>query len=104
LVVGGVHTPEFSFEYDIEGGRRATKKRAVDYRVVVDNDYEVESAFANHCWPALYLADAEGVIRDHHFGEGRYERLERVIQWLLGAFTGDHVSYCQSHLEWKVPA
>jgi len=22
----------------------------------------------------------------------------------LGAFTGEHVSYCQSHLEWKAPA
>jgi hypothetical protein len=26
----------------------------------------------------------DGVIRDHHFGEGRYEQSERVIQRLLG--------------------
>jgi len=64
--------------------RRATNERAIDYPVVVDNDYEVWSAFANHYWPALYFADAEGVIRDHHFGEGRYEELERVVQRLLG--------------------
>ena len=24
-------------------------------------------------WPALYLADAEGALRYHHFGEGHYE-------------------------------
>jgi hypothetical protein len=30
------------------------------------------------------VADAEGIVRDHHFGEGRYEESERVIQRLLG--------------------
>ena len=41
-------------------------------------------AFDNHYWPALYLVDRDGVIRDHHFGEGRYEQSERSIQKLLG--------------------
>jgi thiol-disulfide isomerase/thioredoxin len=84
LVVLGVHTPEFSFEHDIDGVRRATDERAIDYPVVVDNDYGVWSAFANHYWPALYFVDADGIIRDDHFGEGRYEQSERVIQRLLG--------------------
>jgi hypothetical protein len=84
LIVIGVHTPEFSFEHDVELVREATKERAIDYPVAADNDYEVWSAFANHYWPALYFADRDGVIRDHHFGEGRYEKLERVIQRLLG--------------------
>jgi thiol-disulfide isomerase/thioredoxin len=83
LVVIGVHTPEFSFEHDIDGVRRATKERAIDYPVAVDNDYEVWSAFDNHFWPALYFVDADGIIRDAHFGEGRYEESERVIQRLL---------------------
>jgi thiol-disulfide isomerase/thioredoxin len=84
LVVIGVHTPEFSFEHEIDGVRRATKEREIDYPVVVDNDYAIWSAFANHYWPALYFVDAEGVIRDQHFGEGRYEQSERRIQRLLG--------------------
>jgi thiol-disulfide isomerase/thioredoxin len=84
LIVIGVHTPEFAFEHEIDGVRRATKERAIDYPVVVDNDYAIWSAFANHYWPALYFADRDGIIRDHHFGEGRYEKLERVIQKLLG--------------------
>ena len=29
-------------------------------------------------------SDADGIIRDDHFGEGRYEQSERVIQRLLG--------------------
>jgi thiol-disulfide isomerase/thioredoxin len=84
LVVIGVHTPEFSFEHDVEGVRRATQERAIDYPVAVDNDYAIWSAFDNHYWPALYLVDREGVIRDQHFGEGRYGQSERVIQELLG--------------------
>ncbi len=84
LVVIGVHTPEFSFEHELDGVRQATKERAIDYPVAVDNDYEIWRAFANHYWPALYFVDADGIIRDQHFGEGRYEESERVIQRLLG--------------------
>jgi thiol-disulfide isomerase/thioredoxin len=84
LVVIGVHTPEFSFEHDIDLVRRAIEDRGIDYPVALDNDYEVWDAFANHYWPALYFVDAEGIIRDEHFGEGRYEPSERSIQRLLG--------------------
>ena len=83
LVVIGVHTPGFSFEHDIDRVRQATKERAIDYPVALDNDYAVWNAFANNYWPALYFVDREGIIRDHHFGEGRYEQSERVIQGLL---------------------
>jgi thiol-disulfide isomerase/thioredoxin len=84
LVVIGVHTPEFSFEHDIDRVRRATQEREIDYPVAIDNDYEIWSAFDNHYWPALYFIDGEGVIRDQHFGEGRYEESERLIRQLLG--------------------
>jgi thiol-disulfide isomerase/thioredoxin len=84
LVVIGAHTPEFSFEHDIDGVRQAIEDRAIDYPVALDNDYEVWSAFDNHYWPALYFVDTDGIIRDQHFGEGRYEQSERVIQELLG--------------------
>jgi thiol-disulfide isomerase/thioredoxin len=84
LVVLGVHTPEFSFEHEIDGVRQAMRERAIDYPVAVDNHYEIWTAFANHYWPALYFVDGDGVIRDQHFGEGRYEHSERVVQRLLG--------------------
>src|SRR5215216_1544465 len=84
LIVIGVHTPEFSFEHELDRVRQATKDMAIDYPVAADNDYAIWSAFDNHYWPALYFVDAEGIIRDHHFGEGRYEQSERVIQRLLG--------------------
>jgi hypothetical protein len=83
LVTIGVHTPEFSFERNIENVRRSLAEMRVEYPVALDNDYAVWDAFANRYWPALYLVDAEGRIRHHHFGEGDYERSERVIQRLL---------------------
>jgi thiol-disulfide isomerase/thioredoxin len=84
LLVLGVHTPEFSFEHEPERVRTAVLRFDIDYPVVVDNDYAVWDAFANHYWPALYFVDADGLIRDSHFGEGRYEESERQIQQLLG--------------------
>jgi thiol-disulfide isomerase/thioredoxin len=83
LVVVGVHTPEFDFEHDLDNVRRAVKDLRVDYPVVVDNDYAIWSAFDNHYWPALYFVDAQGGIRHHRFGEGDYDRSERIIQRLL---------------------
>jgi Thioredoxin like C-terminal domain/AhpC/TSA family len=84
FVVIGVHTPEFGFEHEIDRIRLAIQDRGIDYPVVVDNRYEIWNAFDNHYWPALYFIDKEGIIHDHHFGEGRYEQSERVIQRLLG--------------------
>ena len=84
LVVIGVHTPEFGFEHEIDAVRKAIEVRRIDYPVAIDNDYAIWSAFDNHYWPALYFVDREGVIRDEHFGEGRYDKSERVIQELLG--------------------
>lgn len=83
LVVIGVHSPEFSFERDVEGVAAFLRRRHVDYPVAIDNDFAIWTAFANRCWPATYIADAEGVIRHHRFGEGDYEQSERVIEGLL---------------------
>jgi thiol-disulfide isomerase/thioredoxin len=88
LVVVGVHTPEFPFERDPENVRWAVQDMRVEYPVALDPDYAVWQAFGNHYWPAVYIADAEGAIRHHHFGEGGYEECERVVQRLLGIEDG----------------
>jgi thiol-disulfide isomerase/thioredoxin len=84
LVVIGAHTPEFGFEHERDRIRQQVQARGIDYPVALDNDYKIWNAFDNHYWPALYFVDTDGVIRDQHFGEGRYEQSERVIQRLLG--------------------
>jgi hypothetical protein len=90
LVVIGVHTPEFGFEHEPANVRRAVTDLRVGYPVAIDSDYGVWRAFGNHYWPALYLADAQGRIRHHRFGEGGYQQSEMVIQRLLAeAGSGD---------------
>jgi len=83
LVVIGVHTPEFSFEKNVDNIRVASARLGVDYPVAVDSEQALWRAFHNEYWPALYIVDARGSIRYHHFGEGRYEQSEKVIQQLL---------------------
>jgi thiol-disulfide isomerase/thioredoxin len=83
LVVIGAHSPEFPFEHDVEKVRPALEAMGVTYPIAIDNDFAVWRAFGNQYWPALYVADADRRLRDHHFGEGRYEGTERVIQQLL---------------------
>ena len=83
LVVVGVHTPEFPFERDVENVRQAVEAMRVAYPVALDSSYAIWDAFGNNYWPAVYIADAQGRIRHHHYGEGAYEECEQVIQELL---------------------
>ena len=107
LTVIGVHTPEFGFEHDLANVQRAVRDMGIGYPVAADNDYAVWGAFANHYWPALYFADAQGRIRHHHFGEGEYQQSEMVIQQLLaeaGASDLDHELVAVDALGAEVPA
>jgi thiol-disulfide isomerase/thioredoxin len=104
LVMVGVHTPEVPFEGDVENVRRAVSDMRVPYPVALDSDHAVWRAFSNHYWPAMYIADAEGRIRYHHFGEGAYDECERVIQRLLreagsGSIADDLVSIAPAGVE-----
>jgi thiol-disulfide isomerase/thioredoxin len=83
LTVVGVHTPEFGFERNIDNVVSAARSLDVSYPIALDNDYAVWNAFSNHYWPAAYVADADGRIRYHHFGEGEYAATEMAIQRLL---------------------
>ena len=83
LVVVGVHTPEFSFERDAGNVERAIRANRLGYPVVQDNDYATWSAWGNDAWPADYLIDARGRVREAHAGEGDYAETEAAIRSLL---------------------
>ena len=83
LVVLGVHAPEFAFEKDPANVKKAVESLGVTYPVALDPNLAVWQAFNNQYWPAHYFIDGEGRIRAHHFGEGEYDKSERVIQTLL---------------------
>ena len=83
LMVIGVHTPEFAFEKDPANVKKAVADLGIKYPVALDNTYTIWNAFNNDAWPAHYLIDAKGRIREHHFGEGNYAETEQNIQALL---------------------
>jgi methionine-S-sulfoxide reductase len=83
LVVIGVHSPEFAFEKDTDNVREAIRKFGITYPVALDSNMALWKAFNNRFWPAHYFVDAQGDIRGHHFGEGKYGRSERTIRKLL---------------------
>ncbi len=78
-----MHTPEFAFERIEANVVPRAREFGVDYPIALDAEYGVWNAFANHYWPAVYIADAQGRIRYHHYGEGEYAMTEMVIQRLL---------------------
>ena len=83
VVVIGVHTSEFSSEHQIGRVGQATKGRGSTTRRGRQRLRNLER-LRHHDWPALYFVDTDGIIRDHHVGEGRYEQSERAIRRLLG--------------------
>src|SRR5512145_256822 len=80
LVIIGVHSPEFSFEKDLQNVERAVRDLGIKYPVALDNQYAIWNAYENEYWPAHYLIDVQGRIRHQHFGEGAYAETELRIQ------------------------
>ncbi len=83
LVVIGVHSPEFSYEHDLENVRRAIRDLNVPYAVALDNDFEIWNDYRVFAWPTMFILDKQGRVRFKHVGEGAYAESERVIIELL---------------------
>jgi cytochrome c biogenesis protein CcdA/thiol-disulfide isomerase/thioredoxin len=83
FVVVGVHAPEFAFEHDTGNVSAAIARFGITYPVAQDNEFGTWHAYNNQYWPADYLIDATGHIRDSHFGEGDYDKTEANIRALL---------------------
>ena len=83
LTIVGVHTPEFTFERELDNVERAVRRNELRYAVAQDNSYATWNAWGNQYWPAKYLIDAQGRVRYTHFGEGAYGETEAAIRALL---------------------
>ncbi len=83
FTVIGVHTPEFAFEKEATAVRNAIVEHDLPYPVVQDNGFETWRAYNNRYWPAIYLVDNQGRIRYTHFGEGKYEETEAMVERLI---------------------
>ena len=85
LVIIGVHTPEFGFEKVRSNVAAAASRLGVTYPIALDSAYATWKAWDQNYWPAHYLIDKDGVVRQVHYGEGGYADTEKLIQQLLDA-------------------
>jgi alkyl hydroperoxide reductase subunit AhpC len=88
LVIIGVHTPEFRHEADLDNVKEALVRLNVPFPVAIDNDKLTWRAYSNRYWPAQYLIDKSGQIRDLkigevHIGTQRYDDYKAAIEALL---------------------
>lgn len=87
LVIIGVHTPEFSYEADVDNVREALVRLDVPYAVAIDSDWrawrDYKKPFNQRYWPSKYFIDKAGSVRHIHIGEGGYSQQEDIIKALL---------------------
>lgn len=88
LSVVGIHTPEFDHERDPRAVEAHVRQHALDFPHLLDNDYSYWRALENQYWPAVYLVDRCGRLRDRQVGEVHLlqpsgARLESRIDALL---------------------
>jgi cytochrome c biogenesis protein CcdA/thiol-disulfide isomerase/thioredoxin len=83
LTIVGVHAPEFSFEKVVSNVKDAAARYGIDYPIAIDNEYATWNAWDQRYWPAHYLIDQQGNVRQVHYGEGGYADTESLIQQLL---------------------
>ncbi len=91
LTIVGVHSPEFSFERVVSNVADAAERYGIDYPIAIDNDFTTWENWDQRFWPAHYLIDQTGTVRQVHYGEGGYAETERLIQELLDAPPQDTV-------------
>jgi cytochrome c biogenesis protein CcdA/thiol-disulfide isomerase/thioredoxin len=83
LTVIGVHSPEFAFEREVANVAERAKDFGVEYPIAIDNDFRTWRAYDQRFWPAHYLIDRSGTVRQVHYGEGAYAETEALIRALL---------------------
>lgn len=83
FVLIGIHSPETTFERDIEALKKQMKVLKVDFPVLTDNGRQNWKAYNVENWPAYYIIDKEGNIAFHILGPGIEDQLENKIKELL---------------------
>jgi cytochrome c biogenesis protein CcdA/thiol-disulfide isomerase/thioredoxin len=83
LVIVGVHSPEFAFEHVKSNVADNAARLGVRYPIALDSDLATWQAYQQRFWPAHYLIDQTGTVRQVHYGEGSYAETEALIRELL---------------------
>ncbi len=94
LVIVGVHTPEFDHEKKRANVEKAVREHGLDaHSHFLDNHMDYWRALRNEYWPAIYVVDGHGQIRDRAFGEvhvgtEKDRQLSRLVEQLLAEARG----------------
>lgn len=88
FTVIGIHTPEFDHEKDPENVAKKIADFELHHPVMLDNDKAYWHELRNRYWPAYYIVDKKGNIRDAfigetHEGDRRAKKIEKLIAKLL---------------------
>ena len=88
FTVIGIHTPEFDREKERENVVKKIDEFELHHPVMMDNDKAYWHALRNRYWPAYYIVDKQGNIRDAfigetHEGDRRAKKIEKLIAKLL---------------------
>jgi cytochrome c biogenesis protein CcdA/thiol-disulfide isomerase/thioredoxin len=83
LEVIGVQSPEYAFEKVPANVKAGAARFNIDYPVALDSTLATWTNYRNEYWPADYLIDAQGVVRQISLGEGDYATTESHIRELL---------------------
>jgi len=88
LKVIGIHTPEFARERVISNIKKKVKQFKLHHAIMVDNDMAYWKALRNRYWPAFYVVDKKGNIRnvfigETHKGDTNSTKIESLINTLL---------------------
>jgi alkyl hydroperoxide reductase subunit AhpC len=84
----GIHSPEFEHEHERPRLEEKVAKYKLEHPIMMDNDFSYWKAMKNQYWPAFYLIDKKGVIRQRFIGEthsggAQAKRIEAAIEQLL---------------------
>lgn len=88
FTVIGIHTPEFAHEKERKNVQKKIEEFELHHPVMMDNNKAYWRALRNRYWPAYYIVDKKGNIRDAfigetHAGDRRAKKIEKVIAKLL---------------------
>ncbi len=88
FTIVGVHSPEFEREKNIDSVREKAREFDLKHPIMIDNDHSYWRAIGNRFWPAYYLIDKQGQIREvfigeTHAGDKRAQQVEAAIEALF---------------------
>jgi glutathione peroxidase-family protein len=84
----GIHSPEFDREKERDNVVKKVEEFMLHHPVMMDNNRAYWRSLRNRYWPAYYIVDKEGNIRDAfigetHAGDRNAKKIEKLITKLL---------------------